>query len=133
MMFSHEEQEQIINEFLNACGEKQEEDFKPQYDRLNTQAGEHILQIKNIETKNYVPIKEAILKFMEQAQNGRNLLDEPYVYTRKFTWFKSLSKYTNLLNIHKKGTRYVCSKERLEQIDFKIIEAPSTLHRNWHC
>ena len=134
--FTEVEQEEIINEFLNACGEKQEqeeqeepeEDFKLQYDRLLSKAGEHIIHIKQIETKNYVPIKEAILKFMEQAQNGRNYLDEPYVYTRKLTWFKKLSAYTNLLNIHKKGTRFVCSKERLEQIDFKIIEQPSVLH-----
>ena len=136
-MFSYEEQEEIINEFLTACGEKQEEpeeeDFKTQYDKLLLTTANHIFQLEQIETKNFVPIKQAILKFMEQAQNGRNYLDEPYVYTPKFTWFKSLSKYTNWLNIHKKGNRFVCSKERLEQIDFKIIEAPSKYYNNWHC
>ena len=137
-IFTEAEQEEIINEFLTACGELQEEpeeqeDFKTQYDRLGSKAGEHIFHIKQIETKNYVPIKQAILKFMEQAQDGRNYLNEPYVYTHEFTWLKSLNGYTNLLNIHKQGTRYVCSKERLEHIDFKVIEAPSKLYRCWHC
>ena len=133
-MFSYEEQEEIINIFLSACGEKQEEeDFKTEYDKLLLTTANHIFQLEQIETKNYVPIKQAILKFMEQAQNGRNYLDEPYVYTPKFTWSKSLSKYTNWLNIHKKGNRFVCSKERLEQIDFRIIEAPSKYYNNWHC
>ena len=137
-MFSYDEQEEIINEFLTACGEKQEEpeeeaDFKTQYDKLLLTTANHIFQLEQIETKNFVPIKQAILNFMEQAPNGRNYLDEPYVYTPKFTWFKSLSKYTNWLNIHKKGNRFVRSKERLEQIDFKIIEAPSKYYNNWHC
>ena len=134
--FTEVEQEEIINEFLTACEEKEEqqkEDFKTQYDRLLLTTANHILRLEQIETKNYVRIKQAILKFMEQAQDGRNYLDEPYVYTPKFTWFKSLSRYTNLLNIQKKGTRFVCSKERLEYIDFKTIESPSILHRNWHC
>ena len=92
----------------------------------------HMFQLEQIETKNYVPIKQAILKFVEQAQDGRNYLDEPYVYTPKFTWHKKLQKY-HWLEIHKQGTRYVCSKERLEHIDFKLVEAPSRLYRCWHC
>ena len=86
-MFTEAEREEIINEFLTACGKLQEEpeeqeDFKTQYDRLGSKAGENIFHIKQIETKNYVPIKQAIRKFMEQAQDGRNYLNEPYVYTR---------------------------------------------------
>ena len=88
-MFSYEEQEEIIHEFLTACGEKQEEpeeeDFKTQYDKLLLTTANHIFQLEQIETKSFVEIKQAILKFMEQAQNGRNYLDEPYVYTPKFT------------------------------------------------
>ena len=93
-IFTEAEQEEIVNEFLTACGEKQEEpeeqeeDFKTQYDRLLLTTANHIFQLEQIETKNYVPIKQAILKFMEQAQDGRNYLDEPYVYTPKFTWYK---------------------------------------------
>ena len=138
-MFSHDEQEEIINIFLTACGEKQEEpeeeeetDFKTQYDRLLLTTANHIFQLEQIETKNYVPIKQAILKFMEQVQDGRNYLNEPYVYTPKFSWYKKLQKY-HWLEIHKQGTRYVCSKERLEQIDFKIIEPPTKYYNNWHC
>ena len=86
-MFSYDEQEEIINEFLTACGEKQEEpeeeDFKTQYDKLLLTTANHIFQLEQIETKNFVPIKQAILKFMEQAQNGQNYLNEPYVYTPK--------------------------------------------------
>ena len=44
-MFSHDEQEEIINKFLTACGEKQEEpeeeDFKSGYERLNKEAGKY--------------------------------------------------------------------------------------------
>ena len=81
--FTEAEQQEIINEFLTACGEKQEEpeeqeDFKTQYDKLLLTTANHIFQLEQIETINYVPIKHAILKFMEQAQDGRNYLDEPY-------------------------------------------------------
>ena len=137
-MFSYEEQEEIVNEFLTACGEKQEEPeeqeehFKTQYDRLLLTTANHIFQLEQIETKNYVPIKQAILKFMEQAQDGRTHLNEPYVYTPKFTWHKKLRK-CHWLQIQKQGTRYVCSKERLEQVDFSIIEAPRKYYNTWHC
>ena len=56
--------EKITNEFLFACGEKQEEpeeqeeDFKKVYDRLNIKAGNHGREIRKIETKTYVPIKK---------------------------------------------------------------------------
>ena len=129
--------EEIINEFLSACGEKQEEpeeqeDFKTQYDKLLLTTANHIFQFEEIEAKNYESIKHAILKFVEQAQDGRKYLDEPYVYTPKFIWYKSLQKY-HWLEIHKQATRYACSKERLQYIDFKIVEAPSELYRYWHC
>ena len=132
------EQEEVINEFLCNINEMEEEepeeqeDFKTQDDRLLLTTANHIFRLEQIETKNYVPIKQAILKFIEQAQDGRNYLDEPYVYTPKFTWHKKLQKY-HWLEIHKQGTRYVCSKERLEHIDFKVVEAPSRLYRCWHC
>ena len=54
-MFSHDEQEEIINKFLTACGEKQEEpeeeDFKSKYERLNKEAGKYTREIKTNKRK----------------------------------------------------------------------------------
>ena len=109
-MFSHDEQGKIINTLFTACGEKkeeseeQEEDFKSQHDKLLSTTANHIFQFEQLETKNYVPIKQAILKFMEQAQNGRNYLHEPYVYTPKFTWHKITTKISLVRNTEARNT-----------------------------
>ena len=125
-MFSLDEQEEIINEFLTACGEKQEEDFKTEYDRLNIKAGSHGRDIRKMETKTYVPIKNALLKYYDKT-DVKDI--DMYEYRRN----KMIKNYTYVLEIHKQRNRYVCSKERLEQIDFNIYEAPDRCYRNRHC
>ena len=52
-----------------------------------------------------------------------------YAHRRKMM----IEDYGDVLQIHKKGKYYVCSKERLEHIDFKIVEAPRNYYNSWHC
>ena len=129
-MFSYEEQEKIINEFLNGCGEKQEEpeeeDFKTEYERLNKEAGGYSREIKNIKTKTYVPIKNALLKRYDKT-DVKDI--DMYEYRRK----KMIDNYGYTLEIHKQGNRYVCSKEKLEHIDFNRMERAENYYRSWHC
>ena len=133
-MFSEIEQEEIINQFLGE--EKDEEELwkKPQenankiIDILNEKSNKHRKEIATIETKTVTPIKNAILKL--KADN-----DYGYLEVEKYDdyWKHKMSKYDNLLEIHKKANRYVCSKERLEKANFKIIEASDRFFQNLHC
>ena len=134
-MFSHEEQEEIINTFLANINDEEEiintflnknngelneevceeEDLKAVYERLNIEAGDHTRQIFKIETKNYVPIKQAMMKFYNE-KDAKNI--DMYDYRRD----KMIKNYKHELDIIKQRGRYVCSKERLEKIDFIKIE-----------
>ena len=44
-----------------------------------------------------------------------------YSYGSKW-WQLTLKQYENVIDIIKQGSRYVCSKEMLEAIDFEILE-----------
>ena len=127
-MFSHEEQEEIINTFLANINDEEEiintflnknnselneevceeEDLKAVYERLNTEAGDHARQILRIETKNYVPIKNAMLKKYDKT-DVKDI--DMYEYRRD----KMIKNYKHELDIIKQRGRYVCSKERLEK------------------
>ena len=128
--FTEAEQEEIINKFLTACGEKQEEpeeeDFKTTYERLNIEVENYCRTIKNIETKTYVPIKYALMKYYNKS-------DQKDIDHYEWCRNKMIEKYNYILQIHKKGNRYVCSKERLEQIDFNRMERAKNYYRSWHC
>ena len=135
MMFSHKEQEEIINTFLANINDKEEiintflnknnselneevcenEDLKAVYDRLNIEAGDQTRQILRIETKHYIPIKHAMLKFYDKS-DVKDI--DMYDYRRN----KMIKNYKHELDIIKQRGRYVCSKERLEKIDFIKIE-----------
>ena len=127
--FTEAEQEEIINTFLNENHNEEDPDFKTVDGRLNAEAAEHEEQLNRIETKTYVPIKKAMLKFEEQVNNKREIDKYWYNYYRD----KMSSKYGGVLHIHKNGNRYVCSKERLDQIDFNIMERPRNYYYCWHC
>ena len=127
--FTEAEQEEIINTFLNENHNEEVPDFKTVYGRLNAEAGEHEEQLNRIETKTYVPIKKAMSKLEEQVNNKREIDKYWYNYYRD----KMVSEYGGVLHIHKNGNRYVCSKERLDQIDFNIMERPRNYDNCWHC
>ena len=128
--FTEAEQEEIINKFLTACGEKQEEPeekyFKTTYERLNIEVENYCRTIKNIETKTYVPIKYALMKYYNKS-------DQKDIDHYEWCRNKMIEKYNYILQTHKKGNRYVCSKERLEQIDFDEMEKAENYYRSWHC
>ena len=71
--------------------------------------------VRKTETKNFVPIKYAMMKLYNK-NDVKNI--DMYEYRRDIM----IKEYGRILNIHKKGNRYVCSKERLDVIDFDIIE-----------
>ena len=62
-----------------------------------------------------MPIKNALLKYYDKT-DVKDI--DMYEYRRN----KMIENYTYVLEIHKQGNRYVCSKERLEQIDFNKYE-----------
>ena len=132
-MFSEIEQEEIINQFLGE--EKNEEELweNPQenankiIDLLNEKASKHLNEIITIETKTFTPIKNAILKY--HSDQGHILYFERY----DDYWKNKMYKYKHILEIHKKANRYVCSKERLEKANFKILEASDRFNQNLHC
>ena len=67
MAFSHEEQEEIINEFLSKNdnnNNSEEENVYTLYNRLNIEAGSHGRELKQIQTKTYIPIKYAMFKIL---------------------------------------------------------------------
>lgn len=84
-MSSEVEQEEIITEFLNRIEQKETDIFdeflsvnETEEDdscgfatekRLEKIAEEHCKMIKQIETKKYIPLKNAVVKFLEQANN----------------------------------------------------------------
>jgi hypothetical protein len=72
---------------------------------------QHIENITSIEHKTFIPIKEAIIKFKGQrgstCHNG-NYIREHFIPAQ-------------LLLVQKIKNRWVCSKERLDGIDFKHL------------
>ena len=78
----------------------------------------HIRELNKINTVEYCLIKRAMKKFGEQTN----------YYMGEGSYCKNgwLFKYCNdILDIKKMNNRYVCSKDRLDAIDFRII-------RNYH-
>ena len=91
--FTEEEQEEIINSFLN-----EKEDFKTVHERLNMEAGNHFRTTRKIETKTYVPIKYALMKYYNKSEYQKDI--GHYEWRRN----KMSKKYDYILQVHKKET-----------------------------
>ena len=76
---------------------------------------EHYSNTKEIKTTKWAPIKYAMMKFYKKS-NEKHI--DMYEYRRK----KLIDTYGMILEIHKKGNMYVCSQERLDNIDFDMTE-----------
>lgn len=75
----------------------------------------HIDELNKIETTELCVLKKAMEKYKEQTTEW-----DDYVYNKAF--WKHNSKYcVDVLEIHKMNARFLCSKERLDAIDFNII------------
>ena len=89
-VFTEVEQEEISNEFLTYIEQQEtkiiddflsdndnkteEEDYSHGFvteKRLEREITEHHKMINNIETKNYIPLKHAMINYMEQTNNQR--------------------------------------------------------------
>ena len=93
---------------------------------LELLASEHYSSITEIKTKTWVPIKHAMMKLYDESDEK---CIDMYDYRRK----KLIDGYENILHIQKHGTRYKCSQERLDKIDFNITEAPRRYYNSRHC
>ena len=71
--------------------------------------------VRKTETKNFVPIKYAMMKLYNES-------DEKHIDMYKYRLKNMIKEYEKILDIRKKGNKYVCSKERLDKIDFDIIQ-----------
>ena len=69
--------------------------------------------MRKIKTKDYVPIKYPMMKVC-------NTSDEKHIDMYKHCLEDVLKDYQEILDSNKKGSKYVCRKERLEKIDFDI-------------
>ena len=133
VVFTEVEQEEIINEFLTYI-EQQEtkiiDDFLSDNDnkteeeddsygfvtekRLEKEITEHHKMINNIETKNDIPLKHAMIKYMEQTNNQRIIrIAGNYSYSQITSnlWYLSFREFEWLIEIKKNGNKWVCSKE----------------------
>ena len=78
----------------------------------------HIEELNKINIVEYCFIKKAMKKCEEQTKYNM-LMQDGYP---KNDWCKHLFEYCNdVLDIKKMNNRYVCSKDRLDAIDFRII------------
>ena len=148
VVFTEVEQEEIINEFLtyieqqetkiiddflsendNKTEEEEEEEEDDSYGfvtekRLEKEVTEHHKMINNIETKNYIPLKHAMIKYMEQTNNQRIIRNAGnYSYSQKTSnwWYLSFREFEWLIEIKKNGNKWICSKEKLDAVDFNIL------------
>ena len=76
----------------------------------------HINELYKIRTIELCYLRKAMEKYEEQTGH----FDSSYSYY-KAMW-KEVFSYCDPLDIYKKDHRYVCSKERLDAIDFNIID-----------
>ena len=140
VVFTEVEQEEIINEFLtyieqqetkiideflsdNDNKTEEEEDDRTEK-RLEKEITEHHKMINNIETKNYIPLKHAMIKYMEQTNNQhiiRNAGNYSYSQNTSNWWYLSFREFEWLIEMKKNGNRWVCSKEKLDAVDFNIL------------
>ena len=96
--------------------------------KLNLLSAIHCEELRKIKTKNWIPIKQAMLKFQEQVYEDD---DDGAEGKPKNCRQRLLKNYDNILHIQKHGNRYMCSSERLDKIDFNITEAPRNYDSAW--
>ena len=72
----------------------------------------HLIDIANINHITFIPIKLAINKYITQIREINN-----FCYTQKFI----IRNYNEILIIQKIKNKWMCSKEKLEFIDFDKV------------
>ena len=128
LTYSEQQETKIIDEFLSDNDNKTEEEddscgFVTEK-RLEKEITEHHKMINNIETKNYIPLKLAMIKYMEQTNNQqiiRNAGNYSYSQNTSNWWYLSFREFEWLVEMKKNGNRWVCIKEKLDAVDFNIL------------
>ena len=119
LTYSEQQETKIIDEFLSDNDNKTEEEddsygFVTEK-RLEKEITEHHKMINNIETNNYIPLKHAMITYMEQTNNQqiiRNAGNYSYSQNTSNWWYLSFREFEWLIEMKKNGNRWVCSKEK---------------------
>ena len=111
VVFTEVEQQEtkIIDEFLSDNDNKTEEEEDDSYGfvtekQLEMEITEHHKMINNIGSKNYIPLKHAIIKYMEQTNNQRiirNAGNYSYSQITSNLWCLSFRDFELLIEIKK--------------------------------
>ena len=104
-----------------------------EFDEIETKYFNHIEELKKIKIEGHCLLKKALIKY--KMQTNTNSEREKYTYEdyldmcstdcahydKNWGNWRYFRYCEEILDIKKVNTRYVCSKDRLEAIDFKII------------
>ena len=128
LTYSEQQETKIIDEFLSDNDNKTEEEDDSHgfvtEKRLEKEITEHHKMINDIDTKIYIPLKHAMIKYMEQTNNQqiiRNAGNYSYSQNTSNWWYLSFREFEWLIEMKKNGNRWVCSKEKLDAVDFNIL------------
>ena len=129
LTYIEQQETKIIDEFLSDNDNKTEEedDSYGFVTEKTVRKGNYRTSkkmINNIETKNYIPLKHAMVKYMEQTNNQRiirNAGNYSYNQITSNLWCLSFREFEWLIEIKKNGNKWVCSKEKLDAVDFNIL------------
>ena len=117
----------------NEDSECYEDSDANEIDEIEIKYFNHIEELKKIKIEGHCLLKKALIKYMMQTDTDserEKYTYEDYLDMCKTHWGHYQRAYGNwhyfryceeILDIKKINTRYVCSKDRLDAIDFKII------------
>ena len=104
-----------------------------EFDEIEIKYHNHIEELKKIKIEGHCLLKKALVKYKMQTvtnSNREKYTYEDYLdmcstdcahYDRNWGNWQYFRYCEEVLDIRKMNTRYVCSKDRLDAIDFKII------------
>ena len=112
---------------------KNEESDDNKIDEIEIKYFNHIEELKKIKIEGHCLLKKALIKYKMQTVTDSKREKYTYEdyrdmcsthcahYNRPWGNWRYFRYCEEILDIKKVNTRYVCSKERLDAIDFKII------------
>ena len=112
---------------------KNEESDANEIDEIEIRYFNHIEELKNIKIEGHCLLKKALIKYKMQTDTDSKRQKYTYEdycemiktdcghYQKAYGNWQYFRYCEEILDIKKINTRYVCSKDRLEAIDFKII------------
>ena len=89
--------------------------------QLETRAKFHLDYLAQTKTSCYVSMKSVMLRYEKQMLDCDGSQCVNYSMNNP-KWKDMLMSYINILDVKKENNRFVCSKEKLELIDFELLE-----------